>query len=140
MNEIGLGLLFTSAFVSSTLLPGGSEALFVALLWQGEYAPLPLLLTATAGNALGGLTSLGVGALIARRYPAQALTRPAHRQAVERVRRFGAPVLLLSWLPVVGDPLCVAAGWLRLPWTAAFMFIALGKGLRYAALIPTAGI
>jgi len=56
------------------------------------------------------------------------------------VRRFGAPVLLLSWLPVVGDPLCVAAGWLRLPWIAAFMFIALGKGLRYAALIPAAGM
>jgi len=140
VNEIGLGLLFTSAFVSSTLLPGGSEALFVALLWHGGHAPLPLLLTATAGNALGGLTSLAIGALIARRYPAQALAKPAHRKAVERVRCFGAPVLLLSWLPVLGDPLCVAAGWLRLPWTAAFIFIALGKGLRYAALIPAAGM
>lgn len=138
MIDFGPGLLFTSAFVSSTLLPGGSEALFVALLWQGSHAPFALFLAATAGNTLGGMTSWGIGWLVARRYPAGALARPAHRDAVQRVRRYGVLVLLFSWLPVIGDPLCVAAGWLRLPWLASLLFIALGKGARYAVLLPLA--
>lgn len=64
---------------------------------------------------------------------------PARRQLPERalkwLRSWGMPVLLLSWLPVVGDSLCLAAGWLRLPWLPGLVLIALGKGLRYAALI-----
>ncbi len=135
LDDFGLGALFTSAFVSSTLLPGGSEALFITLLWQGGHGVGPLLATATAGNTLGGMTSWLLGWLIARRYPAQAMAKPAHRTAVQRVQRYGVAALLFSWLPVIGDPLCVAAGWLRLPWLASLLFIAIGKGARYATLV-----
>jgi len=50
------------------------------------------------------------------------------------VQRFGAPILLLSWLPLIGDPLCAMAGWLRLPWRACLFFIVLGKFARYLVL------
>ncbi len=126
--------LFASALISSTLAPGGSEALFVALLMQEFHPPLTLLLIATLGNTLGGWSSWLIGRLIASKYPAERLTNAKHNQAVAKIRRWGSPVLLLSWLPLVGDPLCVAAGWLRINVVAALCFIAIGKAMRYAAL------
>lgn len=85
----------------------------------------PALGVATLGNTLGGLSSYLIGRLIPQR---QAL------RGLAAVRRYGSPVLLLSWVPIIGDPLCVAAGWLRLnPWLAT-LFIALGKLARYFAI------
>ncbi|MDH3503268.1 MAG: DedA family protein, partial [Nitrospirota bacterium] len=75
-------------------------------------------------------------------YPLIELTKPAQRLAVERVRRLGSPVLLLSWVPFIGDPLCLAAGWLRITWVGALLFMGIGKGCRYAvlfALLPSSG-
>ncbi len=135
MPDPGLWTLFTSAFISSTLLPGGSEALLAWLVHAGEIPAAQLWGVATLANSLGALTSWGVGWLIARRYPARELVKPGHRRAVERLRRWGSPALLLSWLPLVGDPLCVAAGWLRISLSAAVLFIVLGKGARYALIV-----
>lgn len=134
LQQWGLWGLFASALISSTLAPGGSEALFVALLMQEFHPPLTLLLIATLGNTLGGWSSWLIGRLIASKYPAERLTNAKHNQAVAKIRRWGSPVLLLSWLPLVGDPLCVAAGWLRINMVAALCFIAIGKAMRYAAL------
>ena len=135
MPDPGLWTLFSSAFISSTLLPGGSEALLAWLVRAREIPAAQLWLAATLGNSLGALTSWGIGWWLARRFPARDLVKPAQRRAVERVRRWGSPLLLLSWLPVVGDPLCVAAGWLRISLPAAILFIALGKGVRYALIV-----
>lgn len=135
MIDSGPWFLFASAFISSTLLPGGSEALFATLIWQEEYSPWALLAVATLGNTLGGITSWGIGRLIALRYPAGELTKPSHRLAVERVRRWGSLSLLFSWLPVIGDPLCVAAGWLRVHWFPALILIGAGKAARYAVIL-----
>jgi membrane protein YqaA with SNARE-associated domain len=63
------------------------------------------------------------------------LRKPAQQRAIERLRRFGSPALLLSWLPVVGDPLCFAAGWLRQSFLLSLLFIALGKAARYTAIV-----
>jgi membrane protein YqaA with SNARE-associated domain len=130
-----LWALFASAFISATLLPGGSEALLAYLAYRGEHGAPLLLAVATAGNTLGGMSSWGLGWLIALRFPAERLTDPRRRGAVERVRRWGSPVLLLSWLPVIGDPLCFAAGWLRVHWLAALAFIGIGKAARYAVVL-----
>jgi len=127
--------LFTSAFLASTLLPGGSEAVLVYLASDALYSPVTLLLVAAVGNTLGGMTSWGIGWLIARKYPARGLVKRAHQQAVDRLQHWGSPVLLLSWLPVIGDPLCVAAGWLRLHWLLSLLFIGVGKTARYAVLL-----
>lgn len=133
MNEALAGLwgLFASAFVSATLLPGGSEAVLAYLVHTEQHAPLTLLAVASAGNTLGGMSSWLIGRLL----PAGRLQRPGLYPAVERVRRYGSPVLLLSWVPVIGDPLCAAAGWLRVSWQSALFFIAAGKIVRYSAVL-----
>lgn len=134
--------LFFSAFLSSTILPGSSEVALFALATQGDLSRWNLLAVATAGNTLGGMSSWMLGWMIALRYPLTELSKAAHRRAVERVQQWGSPILLLSWVPVIGDPLCVAAGWLRISWMGAVLFIGVGKALRYGmllALLPASG-
>lgn len=136
MMDYSLGALFVSAFVSSTLAPGGSEALLIWLLTEEQQPAWQLWLSATLGNTLGAMTTWGLGMLIAwgwsfKRWP----IGEGSERTINWLRRFGLPVLLLSWLPVIGDGLCLAAGWLRLPWIPGLLLIALGKGLRYGALV-----
>ena len=121
-EEASLWALFASSFLAATLLPGGSEAVLYAVLriHPGEY--WAALAVATAGNTLGGMSSWLIGRVIPQGKPLQGL---------KAVQRYGAPVLLLSWVPVIGDPLCVAAGWLRLHPLPSLAFMALGKGARY---------
>jgi len=126
--------LFLSAFVSSTLLPGGSEAVLLLLAEQGSADKWLLLAVATAGNTLGGMTTWALGRVLAWRFPARRFM-DKEQQAIARIRRWGSPVLLLSWVPVIGDPLCLAAGWLRLHWLPSLLFIAAGKAARYAVML-----
>lgn len=130
-----LWLLFVSAFISSTLLPGGSEAILAYFSQEPEYALSVLVAVATAGNTLGGMSSWGVGRLIAIKYSAERLSKPSQQIAVDRIQKYGSPVLLLSWLPVIGDPLCVAAGWLRIHWLPSLIYIGVGKLLRYLVVV-----
>ena len=132
--DAGLWGLFASAFLSATLLPGGSEAVLAYLAAVDWRQPLVLLAVASAGNTLGGMSSWLIGRLL----PAGRIQRPGLHPAVDRIRRFGSPVLLLSWVPVIGDPLCVAAGWLRVPWPWALLLIAAGKIARYAVVLLVA--
>jgi len=127
----GLGGLFASAFLSATLLPGGSEAVLAYLAGDLKYDPLTLLAVASVGNTLGGMSSWLIGRLL----PSGRLQRPELHPSVERMRRHGSPILLLSWVPFIGDPLCVAAGWLRVSWYRALLFIAVGKVARYAVVL-----
>ncbi|HEU0290961.1 MAG TPA: YqaA family protein [Burkholderiales bacterium] len=117
--------LFASSFLAATLLPGGSEAVLFGVLKLHPERALAALSVATLGNTLGGMSSYLIGRVIPQKKDLPGL--PA-------MRRYGAPALLLSWIPIIGDPLCVAAGWLRLnPWLAV-LYIALGKLARYAAI------
>ncbi|MES9954702.1 MAG: VTT domain-containing protein [Candidatus Thiodiazotropha sp. 6PLUC2] len=102
---------------------------------QSTHSPYLLWLCATMGNTLGGVSSWLIGWWLAKRFPLQALKHDRQKRAAERISRFGSPVLLLSWLPVVGDPLCLAAGWIGIRLSLAVLFIGIGKGLRYAMLI-----
>lgn len=117
-----LSALFVSSFLAATLLPGGSEAVLFAVLKLNPHQVWAALAVATLGNTLGGMTSYLIGRLIPPTKPLKGLTS---------VRRWGSPILLLSWLPILGDPLCVAAGWLRLNVWWVVLFIALGKFARY---------
>jgi membrane protein YqaA with SNARE-associated domain len=140
--ETSLTGLFLSSFLAATVLPGGSEIVFAALLMAQPELALPALLVATLGNMLGGLSTyalarllperkVGAGETPRRKYPGGS-ARQARIHAA--VLRYGAPVLSLAWAPVIGDVLCAAAGWLRLPWLACALWMALGKGARYAVL------
>jgi len=111
------------------VLPGGSEALFWIYLQQYPQQLWPALLLTTLGNTAGGMTSWWCGRLLPARPPS--LPQLAH------VARWGSPALLLSWLPLVGDALCVAAGWLRLHWLPCLICMALGKFARYWVIAQT---
>ena len=133
--DFSLWGLFLSAFISSTLFPGGSEAVLAYLASETQYNPFMLLFVATLGNTLGGMVTWGMGWLIAIRFPTRRLLGEKEGKALARIQRWGSPILLFSWLPVVGDPLCLVAGWVRLHWLESLVFIALGKAMRYALII-----
>ena len=132
---MSLWFLFFSAFISSTLFPGGSEATLAYLTSEAKHSLFMLITIATLGNTLGAMTSWGIGRLISIRYSTEKLSKASQQKAVERLQKYGSPILLLSWLPVVGDPLCVAAGWLRIHWLHSLIFIAVGKLLRYIVVV-----
>ncbi|MBL8490799.1 MAG: DedA family protein [Rhodocyclaceae bacterium] len=128
--QAGLLGLFLASFLAATLLPGGSEAVLFALLVAHPERAMAALLLATAGNTLGGMTTYAMARLLPQKAPAARLAT---------ARRWGAPVLLFAWAPVVGDALCAAAGWLRLPWPACALWMAVGKGIRYGLVAAAAG-
>ncbi|MDH5359892.1 MAG: DedA family protein [Gammaproteobacteria bacterium] len=128
--DFSLTGLFISAFIASTLFPGGSELILLYLYNDRPEQYFTLLAVATLGNSLGGISSWALGRLLIWRFPLREW-QTRHRDAMNRLSRLGSPVLLFSWLPIVGDPLCVAAGWLKIHWLKALLFISLGKLLRY---------
>jgi len=130
VNEfLTYGSLFGSSFLSATLLPGSSEAVLVALLIAQKGSVYGLLLAASVGNTLGGLTNILLGRLM----PPTGQGR-WHDTAMTWLHRLGPAALIFSWLPVVGDLLCVLAGWLRFAWLPSVLFLAMGKTLRYIVI------
>jgi membrane protein YqaA with SNARE-associated domain len=117
--------LFISSFLAATLLPGGSEAVLFGVLKAYPETLWSALVIATVGNTLGGMVSFGMGWL---------LPQTQQLKHVEKLRRYGTPTLLFAWVPLIGDALCLAAGWLRLNWWQAALFMALGKFLRYMVI------
>lgn len=132
---VSLWGLFISSFISATLFPGGSEVVLALLANDAQHNPWLLLGIASLGNTLGGLSTWVLGYLLARRFPIEQRLAPTRQRAVTRLRAWGSPALLLSWLPIIGDPLCFAAGYLRMPFVLSLLFIALGKTARYAILL-----
>lgn len=127
--------LFFSAFVSATVFPGGSEAVLAYLASTDAYRNDLLVFSATLGNTLGAITTLGLGIFAARKYPAPSLLTKEKQRALNMVRARGQWILLFSWLPVVGDAFCFAAGWLKMPLISSVSIILLGKLCRYLAII-----
>jgi membrane protein YqaA with SNARE-associated domain len=135
--EMGLVILFVCAILAATLLPLGSEPVLLALLAFYPDLLWPSLLIATLGNTLGGVIGwwMGYGA---ERWMAKHLHQDhvtVHMRALTWLERIGPPACLGAWLPIIGDPLCVVAGYLRLPLVPCVVYMAIGKGLRYLLLI-----
>ena len=133
-----LWLMFASAFLSATVLPGNSEIIFIVLaipkLALGTWLSTDIFLLifmATLGNGLGSLTTYGIGWWLPQFSPKN------HRTlwVMKQLQRYGSLTLLLSWLPVIGDLFCALAGWLRLNFIVSCFFIFLGKLVRYVALL-----
>jgi len=132
----GLGV---TAFLSATLLPGASEAVLVSLLLLGKEDPVALLLIATFGNVLGSLLNWYMGAFLMsfqhRRW------FPASPRQIDKAHKwfskYGIWSMLLAWAPVIGDPLTVIAGLLRVPIIPFLVLVTIGKFVRYAIVTAT---
>ena len=139
--------LFVYSGLAATLLPGGSEILFASLLMEQPEHAFWLWLIATLGNSLGGYVTFFMGGLLARRLrqtetaPKQTIryrleqmfTLPAKR--VDQLHSCGAWLLLLSWVPIIGDGFCLAAGYLGWPKKLCLSLIFTGKAARYGVLL-----
>lgn len=137
LPKFGLSTVFVVSFISATLLPLGSEPAVFGLVSLNPSLFWPAIGVATLGNTLGGAVSWAMGlashAVIDRYQHSK-----HHLRALDWLERIGPKACLLSWLPVIGDPLCAVAGWLRLPFWPCLIYMAIGKFCRY--LIMTAAL
>lgn len=133
LPEYGLSSLFLVAFVSATLLPLGSEPALYGLLKLNPALFWPAIWVATAGNTLGGAVDwwMGYGA---HRAIDSARPSKTHVRALRWLERLGPKACLLAWLPIIGDPLCAMAGWLRMDFWSCVIYMAIGKFLRYVVM------
>ena len=121
-----LWALALSAFVSATLFPGASEAALAAVLAAYPGEAWAALAAAGAANTAGAMTTYCLGRFIPQ--------KKCPSQTLERLRRYGTPLLFFTWLPVIGDALSLGAGWLKLNPAAVLLWTAAGKFLRYGAV------
>ena len=132
---LSLSGLFLAALIAATLLPAQSEAVLVALLLDGG-DPVLLVAVATAGNVLGSLVNWWLG-LQVRRFQGRRWF-PVSPARLERAqawyRRYGRWSLLLSWAPVIGDPITLAAGVMREPLRVFLPLVFIAKAMRYIVL------
>jgi membrane protein YqaA with SNARE-associated domain len=129
LPDVGLSTVFVVSFISATLLPLGSEPAVFAVIKANADLFWPAMAMATAGNTLGGIVDywMGFGAH-------EIFARERRSRWFGWLERFGPKTLLLAWLPLIGDPLCVLAGWLKLPFWPSVAYMALGKFLRYLTI------
>ncbi len=130
-------LLFGSAFLSATLLPGSSEAVLLGLLASGTGQPALLVAAASFGNIAGAVVNWGMGRYFLRfkDRPWFPLKDALNARAQTWFARYGIWSLLLSWVPIVGDPLTLVAGIMRVPIGRFLIFVAVGKVLRYGLIV-----
>lgn len=128
--------LFLAAFAAATLLPMQSEAALVAMLLSGHYLPITLVAVATAGNVLGSVANwvLGRGIEHFRHKRWFPVSEAKLEKAQVMYRRYGYWSLLLSWVPLIGDPITLVAGVMREPFWRFLLLVILAKGGRYLVL------
>ncbi len=129
--------LFASALLAATVAPMQSEAVLVALLLSGDYPLVWLLIVASCGNVLGAVLNWLLGRWIERFRDRRWF--PANAQQLVRAQawyqRYGKWSLLLSWVPIIGDPITVVAGVMREPLPIFFLFVTVAKTARYLVLV-----
>lgn len=131
----GIPGLFLSAFLAATILPLSSELVLSALLLTG-HPPVALVLAATTGNVLGSLTNYALGLWAAKPVMQKWLRMndSEYNRAQQRFKKYGLLSLCFAWVPVIGDPLTVIAGAMRVPLSAFLLLVTLGKFARYAVI------
>jgi len=133
LPKFGLSTVFTVAFISATLLPLGSEPVVFGLIELNPSLFWPAIGVATLGNTLGGMVTWAMG-LASHKVLDKFNHSSHHMRAIEWLQRLGPKACLLSWLPIVGDPLCAVAGWLKMPFWPCVIYMAIGKFLRYLTM------
>jgi membrane protein YqaA with SNARE-associated domain len=136
LPQYSLGTVFVVSLVSATLLPMGSEPVVLGVVQLNPNLFWPVVLVATVGNTLGGAITWWMG-WSAHRVADRFGSSPHHLRALAWLEKLGPKACLLAWLPLVGDPLCAVAGWLKLPFWPSVAYMAVGKFARY--VLMTAG-
>jgi len=134
LPRFGLSTVFIVALISATLLPLGSEPAVFGLVKLDPTMFWPAVLVATAGNTVGGAISYWMGLGAEKAYEHVTHHKPHELKVMRWLQRFGAKACLLSWLPILGDPLCAVAGWLKLPFWPCVLYMAIGKFGRYVTM------
>lgn len=130
LPQYSLSTVFLVSFISATLLPLGSEPVVLGVVHLNPEMLWSVVLVATIGNTLGGAVDwwMGYGAhQVADKYSHS----KHHTRVLDWLQKLGPKACLLAWLPLVGDPLCAVAGWLRLPFWPCVAYMAVGKFARY---------
>ncbi|NUH67169.1 DedA family protein [Sulfitobacter sp. S0837] len=137
---LALSSLFAAAFFAATLIPAQSEAVLLGLIWADAHPVALLLLVATAGNVLGSVVNWLLGGYLAhvaarRWFP---FSSAQVQRASQWYQRWGYWSLLASWMPIIGDPLTLAAGVLKEPLWRFLVIVTIAKGGRYLLLAAAA--
>ncbi len=133
LPEFGLSTVFVVSFISATLLPLGSEPAVFGLVQLNPQLFWPAIGVATVGNTLGGAVTWAMG-LASHKVVDRYQHSKHHLKALDWLERIGPKACLLSWLPIVGDPVCAVAGWLKLPFWPCVAYMAIGKFARYLVM------
>lgn len=132
LAEYGLLGLFIGSFLAATVVPFSADVLLVGMLVADVNSAVALLVVATLGNWIGGITSYGIGRAgkwewIERLH----VSRESLEKQKTRIERFGAPIALLTWVPFIGDVFAVALGFYRVKFLPAIFWMLIGKGARF---------
>ena len=133
--EYGYGTLFIASFLAATILPFSSEFL-LSLLLLNNYNAVNVVAIGTAGNVLGAVVNYGLGhqgnKLVLQRW--LRLSSEEIHHAEKRFKKYGLFSLCFAWVPIIGDPLTVAAGLLKINFSAFLALVTAGKFLRYVII------
>ena len=132
LTAFGYVGLFAASFLAATLLPFSSEVVLGILLLNG-FNPIVLVSVATIGNVLGSVTNyaIGYGSSLVYLRKFSSITEQEFNKAKARFQKYGVISLLLAWVPVIGDPLTVAAGVLKIKMPLFLLLVTVGKLARY---------
>lgn len=135
LSEYGYWGMFLSSFLAATILPLSSEVV-LAILLSHDFPPVLIVFTATLGNVLGSVVNYGLGILgswiLLHKF--FGISSSDIEKAENRFKKYGIFSLLFAWVPIIGDPLTIAAGMLKVNFTAFLFLVSTGKLLRYLVL------
>jgi membrane protein YqaA with SNARE-associated domain len=134
--------LFASAFLAATILPGTSEAALILVLTAGTASTATAVGVATLGNVCGSVLNWAIGYFFAsyRDHPRFPVKPEKFERYQEVYRKWGVWTLLMSWVPLIGDPLTIVAGVMRAPLLLVIVLVAIAKGLRYIVIAGAVGL
>ena len=135
IEDLGLFGLFLGCLLSATIIPFSSEALVTGALLL-DYSPWTVILVATLGNTIGGMTCYLLGWLCKWSWIEHFLKvkEETLAKAHQKVEKYGSFAALLTWIPIIGDPIALAMGLMRTRVVPTTLLMFIGKGLRYMAV------
>lgn len=136
VDVFAYGGLFTAAFLAATIFPAQSELVLIGMLMSGNFSPSALFIIASIGNILGSCINYVIGRALAGTQTIDRFINTRRREKAEHwYRKYGRWSLLLSWMPIIGDPLTIVAGLCRDKFLFFVVIVSIAKAGRYAVIM-----